>query len=1280
MKNGIATVGLFLGIFFMLAPAFYADAADRATTHATLKTEHVTEATNQTFVSSDGDCGDETPCYSTIREAINAAADGSEILVKQGTYEESISLTSPKTLTVKGGYDSAYSQQTPNTTFIQGISQTTVQAPSGSLKIQMMSIRTQEGAGYNLTLTTTGQGSGQVSVSPSGTTFQPGTVVTLTAEVDLGSVFSGWGGDCSGTELTTQITMNADKSVSAGFGAASTDPLAHQAILGPLAGATIQAFSLDDLSNPIEGPFLANNSVNMQAAGSFDLTLSGIADDEWILVSATGGWDIDADDDGSVDANPTRNQGSLYALAQASHWRQGNLKVNALTDMAWRYSQAWVGQASLTELEKRLNEVAQTLLVKKISGTGDVDYTDLLAFNPADASHKDCLSFDYADLMATGGYASQIHAGASDADVNAALDTVFGSVLSFVLPDDLESEVQVRLAGFGRGKVQSSDGLLVVDSEADVSAQKTLALYERDRETPVTFTATPLTDTQILGWTGCDWVSDDQTQCRVGLSTNRQVQVDFGYKEAVIDPQFVDLSLATVAWSGDTLTVVVDENDTDLLAALANIAEGWYVAGMSDQGPFLLQVTEVLGHQDTTWTLKTIQARLEDVIQQGSGTLKRILTHGDLETGTYNRRMYSASGEILPVRLVPSQDPDDRIFRIQVGDVPDPERELQKISGDLVIEDGDAEIRLHGKVDVTIELDAGVDYGLLRGLEYFKFVPEVGVTPALDVTCTGKIEGEKKKLIYTIPFASIKFMAGPVPVWVSPAVDIWLGVEGSVEAPVSMGVSYTMTARGGVQYTVDENWQPIKGFDRTWDIEEEPEFHDKGRIKGFVSAEPEMMVYSLTGPALAIQPYLEGNVTAGFDPYCAAALDWGLWGGITGKLQWKGNDSIPILGKALGKLDLSFEFYNWDRKILGGVLNACGAEPPALFLSGNDINVTVVSGAGGNLQTIYTLTNKGDQDMPWSISKPAFSPVSVSPSEDGILSPGASTQLTVTVNSPGGLDLGSHTYRLEFNNDFQGAIGQSGLGSEDRNVRVTVVNTPPTWTNSLGQTFVLLPAGTFIMGSPSDEPGRSSYETQHQVTLTKSFYMQTTEVTQGQWETVMGSNPSCFSGCPTCPVEGVSWNDVQDFIDKMNQRGEGTYRLPTEAEWEYAARAGSTTAFYNGGITELQCDYDPNLDAIGWYCYNSHWETHPVGQKAPNAWGLYDMSGNVWEWCQDWFDSYSSSTVTDSTGPPFGPERVCRGGSWDYDASSCRSAQRGSLWPDIRDNSSGFRLVLSSGQ
>jgi formylglycine-generating enzyme required for sulfatase activity len=227
--------------------------------------------------------------------------------------------------------------------------------------------------------------------------------------------------------------------------------------------------------------------------------------------------------------------------------------------------------------------------------------------------------------------------------------------------------------------------------------------------------------------------------------------------------------------------------------------------------------------------------------------------------------------------------------------------------------------------------------------------------------------------------------------------------------------------------------------------------------------------------------------------------------------------------------------------------------------------------------------------------------------------------------------------------------------------------------NSLGMTFRLIPAGTFVMGSPSDELGRVTDETQYTVTISESFYIQTTEVTQGQWKAVMGNNPSVFDSCGlNCPVEYVSWEDAQTFIATLNAMGEGSYTLPTEAQWEYAARAGSNKAFANGGISDTTTDL--NLDVMGWYDSNSGSTPHAVAQKQPNAWGLYDMHGNVWEWCHDWYGSYPDISVTDPGGPSLGSYRVERGGSWSSDAQYCRSAERHSTSPGSRYSGVGLRL------
>ncbi len=241
---------------------------------------------------------------------------------------------------------------------------------------------------------------------------------------------------------------------------------------------------------------------------------------------------------------------------------------------------------------------------------------------------------------------------------------------------------------------------------------------------------------------------------------------------------------------------------------------------------------------------------------------------------------------------------------------------------------------------------------------------------------------------------------------------------------------------------------------------------------------------------------------------------------------------------------------------------------------------------------------------------------------------------------------------------------------------------PPKLSRKIGvriadASFVYIPPGTFIMGSPEHEPGRRSDETQHEVTLTKGYYIQATPVTQEQWKEVMGDNPSNFlHGGENCPVEGVSLNDCLEFIWRLNNKSNYPYRLPTEAEWEYACRAGARTPFFNGEITEeLSWRSDPCLDAIGWYCGNSGKTTHPVAEKQPNAWGLFDMHGNVCEWCNDQYGEYFTMPQFDPQGVTLGRGCVARGGSWLSESRDCRAASRFCYSPNFRSNFMGFRLV-----
>ncbi|MBF0398698.1 MAG: formylglycine-generating enzyme family protein, partial [Desulfobacterales bacterium] len=247
-------------------------------------------------------------------------------------------------------------------------------------------------------------------------------------------------------------------------------------------------------------------------------------------------------------------------------------------------------------------------------------------------------------------------------------------------------------------------------------------------------------------------------------------------------------------------------------------------------------------------------------------------------------------------------------------------------------------------------------------------------------------------------------------------------------------------------------------------------------------------------------------------------------------------------------------------------------------------------------------------------------------------------------------------------------------------------------------------------GSPSDEPSRKSDEVQHQVKISKGFYMQTTEVTVGQWkdfvddtgyktEAETGDGTYVWTGSDwekdkkynwkspgfsqdnSHPVTCVSWNDVKKFISWLNRKeNTSKYRLPTEAEWEYAARAGTTTAFAFGDCLTSQANYDGSYPLSNCPKGEYRKKTVTVGSFSPNALGLYDMHGNVWEWCEDWYDDYPSGSVTDPVGADNGSNRVLRGGCCYDLAWLCRSALRNRRTPDLRYSSLGFRLAASLGQ
>ena len=354
---------------------------------------------------------------------------------------------------------------------------------------------------------------------------------------------------------------------------------------------------------------------------------------------------------------------------------------------------------------------------------------------------------------------------------------------------------------------------------------------------------------------------------------------------------------------------------------------------------------------------------------------------------------------------------------------------------------------------------------------------------------------------------------------------------------------------------------------------------------------------------------------------------------------------------------------------------ACPVDPPSI----SSVTPNYGPTAGG---TTITITGTALTDAS-SVTVRGRAATSVTVVNDttvtAVTPPGSVGAANVQVTTPGGTATisGAFTYGNAppppaWCTVLEQAPNATAVPDATLRAAITATNLP--WRvrdTGTGIEMVLIPPGTFTMGcSASNSYGCGNDETQHQVTLTNAFYLSRTEVTQAQWMAKMGSNPSGFLGDTNRPVEQVSWDDVQPFCAATGMR------LPTEAEWEYAYRAGTTTAFHGMPGYLNGTNDDNQLGTIAWYTSNSGSQTHVVAGKAANGFGLYDMSGNVYEWCQDWYGTYPSGAQTNPTGSGTGIYHVIRGGAWYEPPTYCRASMRGNDAPVYHAHYSvGFRVA-----
>jgi formylglycine-generating enzyme required for sulfatase activity len=404
-------------------------------------------------------------------------------------------------------------------------------------------------------------------------------------------------------------------------------------------------------------------------------------------------------------------------------------------------------------------------------------------------------------------------------------------------------------------------------------------------------------------------------------------------------------------------------------------------------------------------------------------------------------------------------------------------------------------------------------------------------------------------------------------------------------------------------------------------------------------------------------------------------------------------DPVTFTVTATGTAPLSYQWYQGTTPVGGN--NPFYAITSAQLMDAGNYTVTVSNGtAPAATSSAVALTVNAAPVAPSITTSPTAQTVTEGQPATFTVAATGSTPLTYVWQKNGvnvGSNSASYTLALPLLADAGSSITvtvTNGAGVAPSTPVTLMVN--PLLVN-LGSSMPLnltpIPAGTFTMGSPSSDPDYQSDETHHQVTVSQNFYMGTYLVTQAQWTQVMGANPSHFQTPANLqrPVEGVSYTDITTadtgFLAKLNQNAIVSpgipsgyvFRLPTEAEWEYACRAGTTTRFYWGDYS----DANTTINFYAWYSVNDGATTMPVGELLPNDWGLYDMAGNVWEWCQDWYAAYDSGPDTDPAGPTTGSNRVVRGGSWGDTSSFCRSAYRDYDDPVDRDIYIGFRVVLA---
>ncbi len=576
-------------------------------------------------------------------------------------------------------------------------------------------------------------------------------------------------------------------------------------------------------------------------------------------------------------------------------------------------------------------------------------------------------------------------------------DTYSYLMTRFVVPDSRYHSVKVTLSVFGEGSATSnSPADLAVDSTLSSPVLEDHVYLPHDESALVIFTATAALDSQILSWSGCDTISADLSQCSVSLKKSQSVVINFGRTDTQLAGVVHDLSSTSNFLYPNSITVLIADDMTDMITEMAAAAIDDFVVG-DDGGGFLRRITAINQISATNYQLDTIEATLEEVIQQGTGHIFKQMTNGDLE-GYTPPATASASATVAPTaftglsgtELKVTDDPNDHTFTISLGTADTNDSDIQT----MLEETGSVEVTLYDNGLGGTLTATGFDYKWFEGLQTFKFIVILDAEQSVELTASSelpKFDFVKEK-IGTLRFAPIAFTIGPVPVWVTPTVDVFLFAEGKIEAEATFGIAFQQNIEGGLLYNKDTGFTIHKSFsiDRDPTL---PTVDISASIKGGLETSAALKIYDATGPATPLGAYakLKGSASTEIIDGCSDVLVKFLVG-AEAKFKWDLSGTSKIgqmlhLDQLEDKTQTTIFALEWPVKEWT-LYDSCPAyvQGSYLLVEGDGIISNIEEGYAGGLATTLTVSNTGDETLYWNTPGiPAE--VLVSPSS-GELAPG----------------------------------------------------------------------------------------------------------------------------------------------------------------------------------------------------------------------------------------------------------------------------------------------------